>query len=248
MMDISVSGTSASAQNVSQGGSSAEGIAPVFIKQILLSQEGNFKMFDMAFGMITSVAMVRSVDISSTKITYTLEDHSGQIEAHYWLEEGDSLKCPDVMLNNYVRLYGSVRTQGHQKMLMIFKMIAVMNSNEICTHILEVLNARLKSEEFAKCSDQMISINIGAIGFNPSDGDGSSYLGLEGKQLAVLQAVKNNMTTEGIGRKELQLKFNHISANEINAIIEFLISEGHIYSSFDADHFPTQSSSPAYDK
>ncbi|XP_053955075.1 replication protein A 32 kDa subunit [Anastrepha ludens] len=237
-MDSSIVGSLGATQNSAKGSSaSAEGIAPVFIKQIILSQEGNFLMFGMSFGMITCVAVVRSIDISSTKITYTLEDLSGQIEAHYWLEEGDTLKAPDVMLNNYVKLYGSVRTQGHQKMLMVFKMFAIMNSNEVCTHVLEVLNVRYKSEDFATKSSDKISTNIEASGLNPNNIGGNNYLGLEGKQLAVLQAVKNNITTEGISRKELQLKFSHISANEINSIIEFLISEGHIYSSFDADHF-----------
>ncbi|XP_054085333.1 replication protein A 32 kDa subunit isoform X2 [Zeugodacus cucurbitae] len=193
-------------------------------------------MYGITFGMISCVCIVRSIDVSSTKITYSLEDHTGQIEAHYWLEEGDSSKAPDIMLNHYVKLYGSVRTQGSQKMLMVFKMSAIMNSNEVCTHILEVLNARYKSEEFATKGGNVSTGNAGSIGFSSSSGDNNS-LGLEGKQLAVLQAVKNNITTEGISRKELQQKFNHISGNELSSIIEFLISEGHIYSSFDADHF-----------
>uniref|UniRef100_A0A0A1WZ20 Replication protein A 32 kDa subunit n=1 Tax=Zeugodacus cucurbitae TaxID=28588 RepID=A0A0A1WZ20_ZEUCU len=231
-MDGSVS----AAQTPDGGNSTAEGIAPVFIKQILYSREGNFQMYGITFGMISCVCIVRSIDVSSTKITYSLEDHTGQIEAHYWLEEGDSSKAPDIMLNHYVKLYGSVRTQGSQKMLMVFKMSAIMNSNEVCTHILEVLNARYKSEEFATKAGNVSTGNAGSIGFSSSSGDNNS-LGLEGKQLAVLQAVKNNITTEGISRKELQQKFNHISGNELSSIIEFLISEGHIYSSFDADHF-----------
>lgn len=98
---------------------------------------------------------------------------------------------------------------------MVFKMFAVMNANEINTHILEVLNARYKSEEFAtKRADNGMGGNVGAVGFSPNDG-GGNYLGLEAKQLAVLQAVKNNITTEGIGRKELQQKFSQTSANEI---------------------------------
>lgn len=171
-------------------------------------------MYGKAFGMISCVCIVRSIDVSSTKITYSLEDHTGQIEAHYWLEEGDSTKAPDVMLNHYVKLYGSVRTQGSQKMLMVFKMIAIMNCNEVCTHVLEVLNARYKSEEFATKGSNVYATNMGTIDFNSSTGR-NDFLGLEGKQLVVLQAVKNNISTEGISRKELQLKFNHISGNEL---------------------------------
>lgn len=107
-------------------------------------------MWGMTFGMVSCAVIVRSIDTSSTKITYLLEDHTGRIDAHYWLEEGDALKAPDVMLNNYAKVYGSVRSQGGQKTLMVFKMLPINDPNEICTHVLEVLNARYKSEEFSK--------------------------------------------------------------------------------------------------
>uniref|UniRef100_A0A1A9UCT8 Uncharacterized protein n=1 Tax=Glossina austeni TaxID=7395 RepID=A0A1A9UCT8_GLOAU len=70
----------------------SEGIAPILIKQLLKSAEGNFPIFGMTFSMIT---------------------------AHYWLEEGDTLKAPDVMLNKYATVYGSVRSQGGQKTVIL---------------------------------------------------------------------------------------------------------------------------------
>ncbi|XP_055848216.1 replication protein A 32 kDa subunit, partial [Episyrphus balteatus] len=216
-----------------------KGVVPVVLKQVLDSPEGNFQMWGMTFGMVTSVAIVRSIDTSSTKMTYHLEDHTGQIEAHYWLEEGDSLKAPDIMLNSYAKVFGTVRQHGGQKTLMVFKMLPVNDANQVVTHLLEVLHSRYKAEEYSKKGDNAGGFGDFSMGggAQPSAQAGGNNLGLEGKQLAVFQAIKNHATEEGINRMELQKRFSHISKGELDNILDFMTSEGHIYSSIDADHF-----------
>uniref|UniRef100_A0A0K8TSG2 Putative single-stranded dna-binding replication protein a rpa medium 30 kd subunit n=1 Tax=Tabanus bromius TaxID=304241 RepID=A0A0K8TSG2_TABBR len=215
----------------------AEGVVPVLIKQILQSSEGNFQMWGMAFGIIQTVSIVRNVDSSATKITYLLEDHTGQIDAHYWLEEGDTQKAPDVMVNCYARVYGTVRQLGGKKTMMIFKMIPVASLNEVTTHLLEVLNARYKAEEYSKKG------NSGLNDFSHAGVPTSFHMqtddnhGLEGKQLVVFQAIKNHGSEEGISRMELQRKFSHIASHELQNILDYMTQEGHIYTSIDAEHF-----------
>ncbi|SPP79579.1 replication protein A 32 kDa subunit [Drosophila guanche] len=211
-----------------------EGIVPLVVKQIVDAPEGNIEMFGMQYGMACLVAIVRNVETSSTKITYTLEDHSGRIDAHYWLEEGDALKAPEVMLNNYVKVYGTTRSQAGQKTLMVFKLLPVLDPNEVCTHLLEVLNARYKAEDYQTKGDA--GSTAMATDFTASQSS-AIVSGLDAKQQAVFQAIKSNMSEEGISRKELKAKFSHISDGELTNILDFMISEGHIYSSIDADHF-----------
>ncbi|EDW77878.1 uncharacterized protein Dwil_GK24313 [Drosophila willistoni] len=213
-----------------------EGILPMLIKQILLLPEGNIELFGMHYAMTTVVAIVRNIETSSTKITYTLEDHTGRLDAHYWLEEGDAHKAPDVMLNNYVRVYGTTRSQGGQKTLMVFKALPVLDPNEVTTHLLEVLNARYKAEAYQEKGGSSGHQNSTMPDFSASQSN-ALVNGLDAKQQAVFQAIKSNVSEEGIGRKELKGKFSHISDSELNNILEFMISEGHIYSSIDADHF-----------
>ncbi|XP_034098848.1 replication protein A 32 kDa subunit [Drosophila sulfurigaster albostrigata] len=219
---------------------SGEGIISLLIKQILDSPEGNFKMFDVNYALVCAVGIVRNIETSSTKITYSLEDHSGRIDAHYWLEEGDAINAPDVMINNYVKIYGSVRSQAGQRVLMVFKLLNVLDPNEICTHVLEALHSRYKAEEYHAKGDSIASsgnnANMSASGFSSSQGN-AIVAGLDSKQLAVFQAIKSKVSDEGIHRSELNSKFSHISASEMNNILDFMISEGHIYSSIDADHF-----------
>lgn len=74
----------------------------------------------------------------------------GQIDAHLWLEEGETLNMPLVMLNSYARVVGSIRNQGGTKTIMIFKIDPIRSINEVTTHLLEVLDARFKAEEYSK--------------------------------------------------------------------------------------------------
>lgn len=165
-------------------------------------------MFDMTFSMVYVKAIVRNIETSSTKITYLLEDSTGRIDAHYWLEEGDTLKAPDVMVNKYATVYGSVRSQGGQKTLMVFKMLPVNDPNEVVTHVLEVLNARYKAEEYA-------TKGYGDFAKTTTSTTSGSDLGLEGKHLAVFQTIKNHNSTDGISRNELKKKFTHMTDNEL---------------------------------
>lgn len=187
-----------------------------------MSDEGNFEMWGMGFGMVTMVAIVRGIETSSTKITYTLEDFTGRIDAHYWLEEGTSLNNPDVMEGAYARVYGTVKTTGGKKTVMIFKLYAVNDPNEVNTHILEVLTARYKAEEYARHGGSApIAEGSGFTDFSLNkngdgvEGDFASRLGLDVKHAAVFNAIRADATEEGMRRDRLETKFRHIPKDEL---------------------------------
>lgn len=190
---------------------------PLLIKQIINSGDQGVKLSGLSFGMMTVVAIVRAIEHSSTKITFTLEDHTGQIDAHLWLEEGDVAQVPAILLNTYACVHGSVRTQGGTKAIMIFRIDAINSINELTTHILEVLNARYMAEEFAK-NDGIETGHNNAhgdfIGNAPIESN-SAHSGLKGKHLLVFEAVKNHKSEQGISIQELQSKFSHISESEL---------------------------------
>lgn len=172
--------------------------------------------------MVTFVAIVRNIDHSSTKITYSLEDHTGQVDAHLWLEEGDTMQAPGIVAHMYARVVGSVRNQGGSKAVMIFKIDQVSSPNEVTTHLLEVLNARYKGEEYSKGGGGGGGSEMsGSAGEKPSASSGGfmetdgNTMGLTGKNLAVYKAIKSHISDIGISRQELQKKFAHINATEM---------------------------------
>lgn len=186
-------------------------------------------MWGMTFNMVTIVGIVRHMETSSTKITYTLEDHTGQIEAHYWLEEDNPSKSPDVMVNCYARIYGSLRQHSGKKTVMIFRMFSLSGANELTTHLLEVYTARYKAERLSqvKFSNKRIERGIRELNFlqkRPSDfmpmhqehTDNSNTSGLTPHQSAVLQAIRNYMDTEsGISMTQLHKNLSYIPGNEL---------------------------------
>lgn len=202
-----------------------QGIVPLVIQQIKKAPD-NFQLFGMAFGMVSIVGIVRNVEHSSTKITVTLEDHSGQMDAHLWLEDGDMGNMPNILINTYARVVGSIRNQGGTKALMIFKIEPLSSINELTTHLLEVLNARYMAEDFAKLNGaggsygstntyQSSTTNFnGSTGFGGESNDGNT-LGLTGKQLMIYKAVKENKDEQGISKQTLHKKFNHIPLPEL---------------------------------
>lgn len=218
----------------------AEGVLPLTIRQILESSESGVQLFGIHYSMVTFVAIVRSVDHSSTKITYGLEDHTGQVDAHLWLEEGDTNSVPGMMTHSYARVFGSVRHQGGSKAVMIYKIEQVSSPNDVTTHLLEVLNARYKGEEYAKggsaggSGGESEKNTASSGGFMETDGNA---MGLTGKQLIVYKAIKSHMSDIGISRQELQQKFPHISASEMQSITDYMTQEGIVYTSVDSDHF-----------
>lgn len=218
----------------------AEGVLPLMLRHIQESPESGIQLYGFQYAMVTFVAIVRHIDHSSTKVTYRLEDHTGQVDAHLWLEEGDTTNIPGILVNTYARVVGSVRNQGGSKAVMIFKIAQVDSPNEVTTHLLEVLNARYKGEAYAKNAGIGGGVREGgsatASGGGFMDNEANS-MGLTGKQLVVYKAIKSHISDIGISRKELQAKFSHISPSEMQSITDYMTQEGIVYTSVDSDHF-----------
>lgn len=178
--------------------------------------EGSIEICGMTFGMLTVVGIVRNIDHSSTKITYTLEDHTGRIDAHLWLEEGDTANSPSVLLNTYARCHGSIRIQNGTKIIMIFKLEPLDTVNELTTHLLEALLTRYQSDFFSHGGGKLKGDSTNnAGGMVPAHENAQVDLGLKGKQLLVYEAVRNHKTEEGISTQELLRKFTHIPSAEL---------------------------------
>lgn len=200
-----------SSNNYSTLYSSFQGIAPMVIQQILNAPQDGVKIFNFNYGIVKVVAIVRNIEVTSTRIIYKLEDHTGRIDAHLWLEEGSSdQQDPLIKAGKYVSIFGSVRNQNNSKAIMAFKITPVNNPNIVNTHLLEVLNTRYSAEEFSRKSNGLdtgaTSAAGNGFGENQVTAGGSDNCGLTGKPLQVYKLIKENRTEEGISLSELKLK------------------------------------------
>ncbi|CRK86968.1 CLUMA_CG000783, isoform A [Clunio marinus] len=220
-----------------------EGTLPVLIKEVLLQKEDICKMWGLEYKMITLVALVRNIEHASTKITYSLEDFTGSINAHLWVEEGDAPSSAAIMLGTYARIVGSVRQQGDMKSIIIYKIQPVKGVNEVNTHYFEAINARYQSEEYYRGGIPMKSENGSTVKMETTanyDDVNSSQAGPQGKELVIFNAIQESgriHSDVGISRQELCRKFPHISEKEMTSLLTNMSSDGHIYTSIDHDHF-----------
>lgn len=181
------------------------------IQQILNAPAEGLKIFNFNYGIVKMVAILRNIEVTSTRIIYKLEDHTGRIDAHLWLEEGSSeQQDPLIKTGKYVSIFGSVRSQANSKVIMVFKITPVNNPNIVNTHLLEVLNTRYSAEEFSRKSNGLdagtTAVSGNVYGDNQVTAGGSDNCGLTGKPLQVYKLVKENRTEEGISLSDLKQK------------------------------------------
>lgn len=56
-----------------------QGTLPVLIKQILNQKDDVVNMWGLEYKLINTIAVVRNIEHSSTKVTYSLEDLTGAL-------------------------------------------------------------------------------------------------------------------------------------------------------------------------
>lgn len=178
-----------------------QGIAPVVICQVLQSDElHGMQLSGHRVASVCLVVIVRRCERSPTKLTLMLEDHTGQITAHYWLDEGGVGVNKSPPLNRYARVYGAVRHLAGSKSIMLFHMEPLPSANALTNHLLEMLYARFKAD---KCA-------IVTGGQRPAD-SGS----LNARQAEIFEAIKRHASDEGISHHELRIIFPNIAEDEL---------------------------------
>lgn len=237
----------------------SQNLVPITIKQIQQSAEDTITVADMEVHMVQIVGFIKNVDVTSTKITYTISDSTGTIDTVQWLEsdnEDDDGSRAALMENTYCRLAGSVRSHQGKRNLMIFKIAPITDLNLITTHILQVMHTQLKLENISKMQNgggmgggqssmggSGLSHSLAGTGnFDGGAGGGtfSGMSGLTGQQNMVYQVINQVKDEQGVSRDAIYgALMNRVNRGQVDEQLEFLSSEGHIYSTVDDDHFRT---------
>lgn len=164
-----------------------------------------------------------------------------------WLESDadNTPNLPVVKEGCYVEVYGSLRVQDGQKMVMVLRMFPVDNINKVTTHMIECMHVRFESEALSK-GQGLTRINannpgadlVNSMSFMAGDGESARQMGLtpiQEKVYNILLPVSH--TTMGLSRQAVLKNFPDNQHREVNNALEFLITEGHAYSTIDNDHF-----------
>jgi len=150
-----------------------------------------------------------------------------------WLEAdknpAESNSCTQT--NIYVRVHGLIRTQNNQRHVLILRMHPLEDLNDLTCHFMEVMYFILKAskpaEELALPTNTSNSLMID-----------NTMSGMSPEQMAVLEVVRSANESEcGIEKRDILVQVPKHIIPRINEILDFLLCEGHIYTTSSEDFF-----------
>ncbi|CAH8673858.1 unnamed protein product [Schistosoma rodhaini] len=194
------------------------------------------------FSQISVVGIIRSVNESSTRVEYEIDDYTGPcLPVKLFTEDQDNTSSgpqsrPFRELS-YVRVHGHVRNFQGVKHVIAFRVIHLSDMNELTTHIMEVIYTRMLYTKIKQ--DENNGTNVKS-NFNEGvshNVPGSISNGLTVLQNQILAIVRTFVGERGIPVSQLTEKLRGIPERQIREDLDFLSAEGHVYSTVDDDHF-----------
>ncbi|KAJ8722045.1 hypothetical protein PYW08_004447 [Mythimna loreyi] len=229
-------------------GRRASRTAPIVIRQALHSGDDGVKIWGTEIQIVFIVARIRNIRMQSTKITYTIQDITGRMRAVLWLDQEaadeDDKATPKVQVNDYIQIFGTVKTNKGKKVLMTFKIIPITDVNAITFHYLHCIQNRLKMEADSKKEKVENTNTNGFTGGLPANSmvgvteSNASVNGLNPRQMMVFNLIRASTLEQGISKEDmygtLKDRMSHV---EFENILEWMCGEGHIYSTIDEEHY-----------
>lgn len=238
--------------SMSQGGAKtrqrAQSMVPCTCANILNAKQEEDRFLDDAIDLhqVTVVGIIRSVKESATRLDYELDDMTGpllDIRQFVDNDEGtpDEERTPPMRENTYVRAFGHVRSFSEKRYLVAFKLIQIVDLNELTTHILEVMQNRIALKKTASAVPQetMGSMNMSTANSYPG---AEVDNGLSNVQKQVSAVIKSCNDETGVHIDIIKQRCQGIPLKAIIDTLDFLSSEGHIYSTVDDEHFKSTDS------
>ncbi|XP_011695489.1 PREDICTED: replication protein A 32 kDa subunit [Wasmannia auropunctata] len=205
-------------------------IVPVLIKHIT-STTGDLQIAGRTVNILSIVGIVRHIEQDTTKISYTIQDDTGTLTAVMWLEadKNPAESNNDIQVNTYVRVHGLIRAQNNKRNVLILRMHPLEDLNELTCHFMEVmcfiLTASKPTEESLPPTNNSLMVDSTMSGMSP-------------EQIAVLEVVRSANDSEcGIEKRNILAQIPKQIVSRLDEILDFLLSEGHIYTTSSEDFF-----------
>ncbi|XP_017336314.1 replication protein A 32 kDa subunit isoform X1 [Ictalurus punctatus] len=134
---------------------------------------------------------------------------------------------------SYVKVVGSLRSFQHHRSMVAFNIRCLDDFNEITSHMLEVIQAHLHSDSssYSRMNNETSTI------INTSHASDPATIGFTANQRQVFTLIKSCPLAEGISMECLRKSLKYLSLYDIRTCLQFLINEGHIFSTIDDFHF-----------
>jgi replication factor A2 len=211
----------------------------------------------------TLVGHIVKVTEQSTNVTYLTDDGrwwflisgTGLIDVKYWLDENDTdynaQKRAALREGIYVKVTGQLRNFGNKRNVVAFNIRPIQDFNEVILHYLECIQVHLYYTQGMSCPKATINNNNAQQSFVQQQSIGGITNGQHFSpiQQKILYIAQMDDRPEGFNIPEVSRRLNAecgVGHNEVMEAIDFLISEGHLYSTVDDNHVKGTHSKSAY--
>lgn len=159
-------------------------------------------------------------------INYAHSITIGIVTAMMWLE-ADKNSGEDILVNTYVRVYGLIRDQNNQRNVLILRIYPLEDLNELTCHFMEVIHFMLM---FNKPAEETTTSNMMTYD--------NTMSGMTSEQMTVLEIVRSaNDSETGVEKRNILTKLPKHFVPRLDEILDFLLCEGHIYTTSSEDFF-----------
>ncbi|XP_053539883.1 replication protein A 32 kDa subunit isoform X3 [Ictalurus punctatus] len=187
-------------------------VLPCSVSQLLSAREHRDSFFirDVELNQVTVVGLIRRSKPKLTHLVYSLDDMTG----------------PHLEVIQWVNL-------EHHRSMVAFNIRCLDDFNEITSHMLEVIQAHLHSDSssYSRMNNETSTI------INTSHASDPATIGFTANQRQVFTLIKSCPLAEGISMECLRKSLKYLSLYDIRTCLQFLINEGHIFSTIDDFHF-----------
>jgi replication factor A2 len=191
------------------------------------------------------VGQVRAINPQTTNVTYKVDDGTGVIDVKKWVDaEQPEDATPQFQLDQYVRVYGRIKTFGDRNHIGAQFMRAVDDYNEVNYHLLEATYVHLLLQKQAKGGasggqgggeDSMFVDNGDGQGGGVDNGNASAQR-LAGRSAAA-KTIFNFLQNAPGGNEGVHLNIiassTHLPVRDVIAAADELLTNGMIYTTLD---------------
>ena len=190
------------------------------------------------------VAAVRTADVQSTNILYTVEDGTGALDVKQWLDDTDAeeiaaMKKQCAKEHIYVKVIGQIKEYDGKKQLVANSVHLLSSGNELTHHLLQVIYS---AEKF-KRADSIVAAPISSgMAFSnnnsmqPKIEEGNQDSSTKDRVLQFLRQHDNESET-GVSIDLCIEQMKDIAEADIRVAAENLSEEGQIYSTINESYF-----------
>jgi len=218
-------------------------------------QDKSLLVEDKAFGRVYIMGKVVSMKDTETAKTVVIHDGTASVSVSMWNNPEDppliAAQRAAIQEGIYVKCYGTPRRFNNVWVVNATSMTPIKDMNEFTHHLLEAmfvrlqlrkgpLNMNLGPKAYAAQDYGSTSNNTFGVPISASAGGFQSNNGLSGSHKLVHDVfAQDTVSEEGytINFVAERLKGKGITVSQVKQICDMLVSDGHLYSTVDDEHY-----------